>query len=119
MLVADRVPQKFLESMSSREVCYRPGMSLEELLCEIPEYHVLVFRSRLRISREVIDRGVQLKVLARYGVGLDNVDIEYAVKRGVAVVNASGSLSAGLRRRYWRGVSALSPWSMTAAGLSV
>jgi len=42
----------------------------------------------LKIDREVIDRGSRLKVLARYGVGLDNVDVEYAIKKGVAVVNA-------------------------------
>ena len=70
------------------EVCYRPGISLEELLKVVEDYHVLVFRGRLKIGKEVVDRGVNLKVLARYGIGLDNVDVEYAVKKGIAVVNA-------------------------------
>jgi D-3-phosphoglycerate dehydrogenase len=70
------------------EVCYSPGISLEELLHVVHDYHVLVFRGRLRIGREVIDRAVNLKVLARYGIGLDNVDVEYAIRKGIAVVNA-------------------------------
>ncbi len=49
---------------------------------------MLIFRGRLRIDKEIIDRGVNLKVLARYGIGLDNVDIEYAIRKGIAVVNA-------------------------------
>uniref|UniRef100_A0A7C4FFH2 3-phosphoglycerate dehydrogenase n=1 Tax=Ignisphaera aggregans TaxID=334771 RepID=A0A7C4FFH2_9CREN len=90
VLVVDRVSQKFLSSLDSNrfEVCYRPGIPLEELLNIVQDYHVLVFRGRLKIGKEVIDRGANLKVLARYGIGLDNVDVEYAVKKGIAVVNA-------------------------------
>uniref|UniRef100_A0A7J3Z4Q9 3-phosphoglycerate dehydrogenase n=1 Tax=Ignisphaera aggregans TaxID=334771 RepID=A0A7J3Z4Q9_9CREN len=90
VLVVDRVSQKFLSSLDSNrfEVCYRPGIPLEELLNVVQDYHVLVFRGRLKIGKEVIDRGANLKVLARYGIGLDNVDVEYAVKKGIAVVNA-------------------------------
>lgn len=70
------------------EVSYKPGLTREELLSSIENYDILVFRGRLKIDKEVIDRGVNLKVLARYGIGLDNVDVEYAMRRGVAVVNA-------------------------------
>ncbi|MEM2390394.1 MAG: NAD(P)-dependent oxidoreductase, partial [Ignisphaera sp.] len=48
----------------------------------------LVFRGRLRIDKDVIDAGERLRVLARYGIGLDNVDVEYAIKKGISVVNA-------------------------------
>jgi len=90
VLVVDRVSPKFMQSLDKNrfEVCYRPGISYEELLNIVQDYHILVFRGRLKIGKEVIDRGTNLKVLARYGVGLDNVDVEYAVKRGIAVVNA-------------------------------
>lgn len=90
MLVIDRVSQKFLENLHNNgfEIRYRPDISFDELLNMIQDYHILVFRSRFKINKEVIDRGANLKILARYGVGLDNVDVEYAVKKGIAVVNA-------------------------------
>jgi len=66
----------------------RPGIAREELLKVVGDYDILIFRGRLKIDKEVIDAGRNLKILARYGVGLDNVDIEYAVKRGISVVNA-------------------------------
>lgn len=86
----DRVSEKFLDSLKRHgfEVHYRPGLPREELLSSVENYNVLVFRGRLKIDREVIDRGANLRVLARYGIGLDNVDVEHAVKRGIAVVNA-------------------------------
>lgn len=90
MLVIDRVSQKFLENLHNNgfEICYRPDISFDELLNMIQDYHILVFRSRFKINKEVIDRGANLKILARYGVGLDNVDVEYAVKKGISVINA-------------------------------
>jgi D-3-phosphoglycerate dehydrogenase len=90
VLVIDRVSQKFLENLHNNgfEIRYRPDISFDELLNMIQDYHILVFRSRFKINKEVIDRGANLKILARYGVGLDNVDVEYAVKKGIAVVNA-------------------------------
>jgi len=90
VLVIDRVSQKFLENLHNNgfEICYRPDISFDELLNMIQDYHILVFRSRFKINKEVIDRGANLKILARYGVGLDNVDVEYAVKKGIAVLNA-------------------------------
>lgn len=90
MLVIDVVSQKFLENLHNNgfEICYRPDISFDELLNMIQDYHILVFRSRFKINKEVIDRGANLKILARYGIGLDNVDVEYAVKKGISVINA-------------------------------
>ncbi|MFN7106448.1 MAG: NAD(P)-dependent oxidoreductase, partial [Pyrobaculum sp.] len=66
----------------------KPGISREELLKIIGDYNILIFRGRLKIDKEVIDAGKNLKILARYGVGLDNVDREYAVKKGISVLSA-------------------------------
>ncbi|MEM1645020.1 MAG: D-2-hydroxyacid dehydrogenase [Ignisphaera sp.] len=71
------------------EVDYKPNIDRESILKIIDHYNILVFRSRIKIDREIIDKGSNLKVLARYGIGLDNVDINYAIARGIAVVNAS------------------------------
>ncbi len=70
------------------KVDLRPGISLEELTKIIKDYNILIFRGRLKIDKEIVDAGANLKILARYGVGLDNVDVEYAIKRGIAVVSA-------------------------------
>ncbi len=93
VLVTDPVDKLLVEILESRglRVDYRPGISREELLKLIPEYEVLVVRSRTRVDREVIERGVRLRVIARAGVGLDNIDVDYAVKRGIRVVNAPGA----------------------------
>ena len=70
------------------KVDLRPGISREELTKIIKDYNILIFRGRLKIDKEIVDAGANLKIWARYGVGLDNVDVEYAVKRGIAVVSA-------------------------------
>jgi D-3-phosphoglycerate dehydrogenase len=89
-LVTDRVDPLLKERLEKMGVTVdmRPGISREELLRIVGNYDILIFRGRLKIDREVIGAGSSLRVLARYGVGLDNVDVEYAVKRGVAVVSA-------------------------------
>lgn len=90
VFIIDRVSEKFLKELVKRgfNVEYRAGLERKELLEMINKYNILVFRGRLKIDKEVISAGEKLKVLARYGVGLDNVDVEYAIKRGIAVVNA-------------------------------
>jgi D-3-phosphoglycerate dehydrogenase len=90
VLVADQTSDKLLERLrgGGLEVDYRPGIPRDELLKVVEGYEVLVVRSRTKVNREVIDRGTRLKVVARYGVGLDNIEVDYAIKRGIAVINA-------------------------------
>jgi D-3-phosphoglycerate dehydrogenase len=83
----DPVIKERLERIGIK-VDLRLGISKEELIKIVKDYNILIFRGRLKIDKEVIDAGTNLKILARYGVGLDNVDVEYAVKKGIAVVNA-------------------------------
>jgi len=89
-LIADAVDPLIVERLKKMGIRadVRPGILREELLNVVGEYNILIFRGRLKIDKEVIDAGRNLKILARYGVGLDNVDVEYAVKRGISVVNA-------------------------------
>ena len=63
----------------------------DELLARIPEYHGLIIRSATRVTAEVIQAGENLQVVGRAGVGVDNVDVKEATKRGVIVVNAPQS----------------------------
>jgi len=89
-LITDAVDPLMVERLKKMGIRadVKPGISREELLKVVGDYNILIFRGRLKIDKEVIDAGKNLKILARYGVGLDNVDVEYAVKRGIAVVNA-------------------------------
>ncbi|RUM48274.1 MAG: 3-phosphoglycerate dehydrogenase [Hyperthermus sp.] len=90
VLVTDPLDDLFLEILRSKglEVDYRPGLSRGELLAVIDRYDALVVRSRTRVDREVLAKGRSLKVVARAGVGLDNIDVDAARELGIRVVNA-------------------------------
>lgn len=60
----------------------------EELLKSIKDYDALVVRSRTKVTKEVINAGVRLKVIARAGVGLDNIDVNAAKAKNITVMNA-------------------------------
>ena len=93
VLVTDHVADLLLERLRAAGVLvdYRPGISRGELLSIVHGYDALVVRSRTRVDREVIERGERLRVIARAGVGLDNIDLEAARERGIRVVNAPGA----------------------------
>lgn len=63
----------------------------EELLKEIPDYDAIIVRSATKVTKEVIDAGKNLKVIARGGVGLDNIDVAYAESKGIKVLNTPGA----------------------------
>lgn len=94
-LVVDSVPDRlvFLLRNNGVKVNYNPGISREEIIKVLNNYDILVFRSRLKIDKEIIDSSNRLKYLARFGVGLDNVDIEYAMKKGIKIINAPNAPS--------------------------
>src|SRR5690606_29465806 len=70
------------------KVDIKTGLSPEELLQVIEEYDGLIVRSQTQVTREVIERGHNLKVIGRAGVGVDNIDLEAATENGIIVVNA-------------------------------
>lgn len=57
----------------------------------ISKCHVLVVRSKTKVDRTVLELAKNLKVVARAGIGLDNIDVEEARKRGIKVINAAGA----------------------------
>ncbi|MBU6997586.1 MAG: hydroxyacid dehydrogenase [Theionarchaea archaeon] len=59
----------------------------EEILKKVPEYEAVIVRSKPQITQKIIDAATNLKVIGRAGVGLDNIDVEYARSRGIHVVN--------------------------------
>ena len=70
------------------EVDIKTGMSPEELKKEIAQYDGLVIRSATKVTAEIIEAAEKLKVIGRAGIGLDNVDVPAASKRGIVVMNA-------------------------------
>lgn len=70
------------------EVDVRTGLSPEELAKIIPAYDGLVIRSASKVTAEILEAAENLKVVGRAGIGLDNVDVPAASKRGVVVMNA-------------------------------
>lgn len=67
--------------------------SPEELVQNIKDYNAIIVRSATKVTKEVIDAGVNLKVIARGGVGLDNIDVNYAKEKGIPVLNTPGASS--------------------------
>ncbi len=72
------------------EVDVKTGMSPDELKSVIGEYDGLVIRSATKVTEDVLEAATNLKVVGRAGIGLDNVDIPAATKRGVIVMNTPG-----------------------------
>jgi len=62
-----------------------------ELKAVIPNYHVLVVRSATKANKEIIEAGTNLKLIARAGTGLDNVDVKTAQARNITVINTPGA----------------------------
>lgn len=90
ILVSDVMDSNGIEVMrrNGLQVDYKPDIKHEELLATIKDYNVLVVRSRTKVRKDVIDAAQNLKIIARVGVGLDNIDVEYAKSKGIKVVNA-------------------------------
>ncbi len=67
-----------------------PGLHKDQLLKVIAEYDGLVVRSGTKVTKEIIDAGVNLKLIGRAGTGVDNIDVRSATKKGILVVNTPG-----------------------------
>lgn len=78
--------QQQLENIYTVDVEF--PLSKERLLEIIPNYEVIVITTYLQIDKGVIDNAKQLKIIARVGSGLENVDVEYATQNGIRVINS-------------------------------
>jgi D-3-phosphoglycerate dehydrogenase / 2-oxoglutarate reductase len=66
----------------------KTGLKPAELAEIIGPYHALLIRSSTKVTREVVEHATSLKVIGRAGVGIDNVDLEPATRRGIVVMNS-------------------------------
>ncbi len=93
VLVTDPVDEILINILREKgyDVSYMPSISHSELLDVVQNVNILVVRSRTKVMRDVIDKAKSLKLIARVGVGLDNIDVEYARSRGIEVINAGAA----------------------------
>jgi len=93
VLVTEQLALSGIDALRSAEldVDEQLGLSPEALLDAIPGAAALIIRSATQVTAEVLDAGRDLVVVGRAGIGLDNVDVEAATRRGVMVVNAPQS----------------------------
>jgi D-3-phosphoglycerate dehydrogenase len=93
VLVCDKLSEsglKILRKSSAIKVDVKTGMSPEELIKTIPGYEGIIIRSGTKVTKAVLDAASKLKIIGRAGAGVDNVDINAASKKGVAVENTPG-----------------------------
>lgn len=92
ILVPEKLADSGIELLRREfEVDVRLDLSPEQLLEEIGQYDGLIIRSATKITAEVIAKADNLKAIGRAGIGVDNIDIEAATKRGIIVANAPES----------------------------
>jgi D-3-phosphoglycerate dehydrogenase / 2-oxoglutarate reductase len=92
VLIADKLAESTVAALGDQiEVRWVDGPDREKLLAAVPEADALLVRSATTVDAEVLDAAPKLKIVARAGVGLDNVDVDTATERGVLVVNAPTS----------------------------
>ena len=90
VLVSDNLGEigvRMMQEAGGIEVDVKTGLSPEEIKAAIGQYDALVIRSATKVTEDLLNAAVKLKVVGRAGIGLDNVDIPAATKRGVVVMN--------------------------------
>ena len=90
VLVSDKLAEAGLDVLreaSGVELEFRPGMSEDELCEVIGDYDGLIIRSGTQVTSRVVDAAEKLRVIGRAGMGVDNVDIPAASRRGIVVMN--------------------------------
>ncbi|MBS1109123.1 MAG: D-3-phosphoglycerate dehydrogenase, partial [Anaeromyxobacteraceae bacterium] len=95
VLVADDLSSEGVEVLrrAGLQVDVRVGMKPEELEAAIGDYDAIAVRSATKVTARVLEKASRLRVVGRAGVGIDNVDLEAATRRGVVVMNSPGGSS--------------------------
>ena len=91
VLVSDPIAQEGIDILKrSADVDVKIGLAKEELISIIGDYDGLAVRSETKVTSEVLAAAKNLKIIGRAGVGVDNIDVPDATKRGIVVVNSPG-----------------------------
>src|SRR5712692_884851 len=93
VLIADSISQRGVDELARDgvlDVSVQTKLSQAKLIEIIPEFAALIVRSETKVTGEVLNAAKKMRVVGRAGVGVDNVDVETATRRGVLVLNAPG-----------------------------
>jgi D-3-phosphoglycerate dehydrogenase len=89
VLITESIAPEGIDLLSKyADVDVKLGLQPEELIGVIVDYEALLVRSGTKVTEEVIRAGTKLQVIARAGVGVDNIDVGAATQRGIVVLNA-------------------------------
>jgi len=97
VLICDQVNTTLKEILEKNglKVTYEPEITPEQIAEKIGTFEVVVVRSRTKITRELVEKADKCKIIARVGVGLDNIDQEAAKEKNIKVINAvEGAITA-------------------------
>ena len=93
ILIPDDLPQECINIFKAAdfEVVFDPNMSAKDILSAAKDADGMVVRSKVKVTRRVIEAGSRLKLIGRAGVGYDNIDVDAATEKGIAVMNVPGA----------------------------
>lgn len=97
VLICDQVAPILNEILQKNglKITYEPEITPDQIKQRISDFNIIIVRSRTRITKEMIDLASKCKIIARVGVGLDNIDVDAAKAKGIKVINAvEGAMNA-------------------------
>jgi len=97
VLICDQVDAVLVDILKKNglQVSYEPQITPDDLAKKIMDYEIVIVRSRTTITKELIQKTTKCKILARVGVGLDNIDTDAAKAKNIRVINAvEGAMNA-------------------------
>lgn len=105
VLIPEKVSPDGLALLKDQfDVDEKKGLSPEQLKDIIGDYEALIVRSETQVTADLLNAAKKLRVVARAGVGVDNVDVQSATNHGIIVVNSpSGNINAAAEHTIARG----------------
>ena len=97
VLICDQVSSTLngILQKNGLQITYEPEITPDQIKAKIGNFEIVIVRSRTKITKEMIDKATKCKIIARVGVGLDNIDVDAAKTKGIRVINAvEGAMNA-------------------------
>ncbi len=89
-LIIDKIHKRIFEILESAgfQVDYQPKITREEIIKSIKDYEVLIVRGKTTIDRQILENGINLRIVARAGAGLDILDVDYLKENNIGIINS-------------------------------
>ena len=97
VLICDEVDQVLNKVLTENglQVTYEPEITPEQIKEKIAQFNIVIVRSRTKLTKDLIEKADNCKIIARVGVGLDNIDLDAAKAKNIRVINAvEGAMTA-------------------------